>query len=205
MARKPLTPKQERFVAEYLANGRNAAAAYRAAYDAARMSDQSVEKEAKKLLRHPLVAPRIAEVCAKAEAATEVTAARVLQELGLLALSDIGQVLDFSGTEPRLRPAAEIPEAARRAIASLKVKRHTEGSGDNAREVEVTEFKLWDKLSALEKLARHLGMFVERHEHSGTVELEIVERLAVRPASGAGPAGGAAPPHADGGAAPGPA
>ena len=31
----------------------------------------------------------------------------------------------------------------------------------------VHKIRLWDKNSALEKLAKHLGMFVERVEHTG--------------------------------------
>jgi hypothetical protein len=98
------------------------------------------------------------------------TGARVLEEIARLAFSDIGQVLDFSGTHPRLRPACDIPEDARRALTSVKVKRYAEGRGEGAGEVEVTEIKLWDKLAALEKAGRHLGLFApdkHRHEHPG--------------------------------------
>ena len=44
------------------------------------------------------------------------------------------------------------------------------GRGDDAREVRRVKFKLADKIAALEKLGRHLGMFVERHVHEGTIE-----------------------------------
>lgn len=89
---------------------------------------------------------------------------RVLRELACVALSDIGEILDFSGETPRLRAAKDIPVRARRAIASLKVKRHLEGTGDDARAVEVLEFRLHDKGGALEKAMRHLGMFVKDQE-----------------------------------------
>ena len=67
-------------------------------------------------------------------------------------------MLDFSQTEPRLRPANEIPRDARRAIASIKTKRYTEGRGESAREVEVSEFKACDKLLAIEKICKILGI-----------------------------------------------
>lgn len=57
----------------------------------------------------------------------------------------VGEILDFTGDVPKLKPACQIPEHARRAIASVKVKRYVEGTGDKAREVEVTEFTLWNK------------------------------------------------------------
>jgi Terminase small subunit len=93
-----------------------------------------------------------------------ITADRVLQELALIGFGDVGQVMDFSGPAVRLRPANQISEAARRSIASMKCRRYTEGRGDDAREVEVTEFKLWDKLEALQKMGQHLGLFPTRHE-----------------------------------------
>jgi hypothetical protein len=80
----------------------------------------------------------------------QLTADDVLEELACLGRSDIGEVLDFTGDDPQLRPVNQIPERARRAIASVKVRRYWEGHGDDARQVEVTEFKMWDKLSALE-------------------------------------------------------
>ena len=40
----------------------------------------------------------------------------------------------------------------------MKVRRYREGRGEHAREVEVTEFKLWNKGKALEKLGEHLGL-----------------------------------------------
>ena len=66
---------------------------------------------------------------------------------------------------------------ARRAIASVKVKRYMEGHGDNAREVEVTEFKLWGKLESLRDAAKALEMFKDRLEVSGpgNKPIEVIE------------------------------
>ena len=55
-----LTEKQRKFVTEYLRNGKNAGAAYRAAY-ATRASDGAARVEASKLLRHPKIVPILAE------------------------------------------------------------------------------------------------------------------------------------------------
>lgn len=42
-------------------------------------------------------------------------------------------------------------------------------------EVEhVHKIKVWDKNSALEKIAKHLGMFIERVEHSGSMSLNVL-------------------------------
>lgn len=159
---RPLTDKQERFVCEYLGNGHNATAAYRKAYKAEHWSEAAANVQASRLLKHPKISLRINAVTQAAEQRTEVTAARALSEMAIVALSDIGDVMDFSGPEPKLKPANEIPEYARRAISSVKVKRYTEGHGDTAREVEVTEFRLWDKVSGLDKLGRHFAMFTDK-------------------------------------------
>lgn len=61
MAKDIITGKQDRFVQAYFASGRDANQAYRAAYDAKDMADESVRVEASKLLRDPKIALRIKE------------------------------------------------------------------------------------------------------------------------------------------------
>ena len=160
MAAQALTPKQQRFVSEYLQD-LNATAAYKRAGYKAR-SDGVAASSASDLLRIPKVAAAIATAEAERAQRTGIDADRVLAEIAHVAFSDIGQVLDFTGVDPHLRPARDIPEAARRAISSIKVRRTLEGSEADAREVEVTEFRLWSKSDALEKLCKHLGLYKER-------------------------------------------
>ncbi len=166
-----LTPKQRRFVAEYLID-LNATAAYqRAGYKA---TEEAARRNAHRLLTKADIQQAIQDGQSKVIAKTELKAEDVINELRLLAFSDIGQILDFTDTDAKLRPVKDIPEAARRVLSSMKVKRHLEGSGDDARMVEVVEFKLWDKLSALEKLAKHLGLLIDRTEFTGELRLRIV-------------------------------
>jgi phage terminase small subunit len=75
-----LTPKQERFVLEYLACG-NASEAYRAAYNASKMKPQTVHDTACTLLQHPEVAPRIKAAQAEAVKRNEVTVDSLVAEL----------------------------------------------------------------------------------------------------------------------------
>jgi phage terminase small subunit len=155
MATKVLTPRQAAFVREYLID-LNATAAYkRAGYKA---QGRSAENAASRLLGSVGVRDSIADAQAKRACRTEIKADRVLQEVARLAFSDLGGITDFTGDRHRLKPPKEITEDARRAIASVKVKRHIEGTGQSAREVEVLEFKLWPKNDALDKLMRHLGL-----------------------------------------------
>src|SRR5262245_10836584 len=162
----PLPPKQARFVEEYLVSLNATEAARKAGY-------KQPNKQGPRLLVNVGIAAAIAAAKAERSRECKVEAARVLQELALVAFSDLGQVLDFTGGEPALRPACEIPEDARRALASVKVRRYTEGRGDDAREVEVTEFKFWDKLAALDKLARHLGLLKDGAEVTVQVPFKV--------------------------------
>lgn len=161
---KGLTERQEAFVREYLID-LNATEAYkRAGYKG---TGHSAEAAAHRMLRNVEVQAAIQKAIATRAARLEISADKVLQELALIGFADIGSVLDFSGVDPTLRPANEISEAGRKTLASLKVKRYLEGHGDDAREVEVTEFKLWDKLQALANLGKHLGLFPNKIEHTG--------------------------------------
>ena len=61
-----LTRKQENFACA-IADGADQAAAYRASYEAARMSPPAIWTEASQLAKHPMVAQRIGELRAEAE------------------------------------------------------------------------------------------------------------------------------------------
>jgi phage terminase small subunit len=171
MAAKPLTDKQKRFVAEYLID-LNATAAYkRAGYTG---KGNAAEAAASRLLRNVKVAEAIQVGQTKIVNKAELTATNVLDELRLLGFSDIGDILDFTGSDATMREASTISESARRTLSSVKVRRYVEGAGDNARTVEVSEFKLWDKISALDKLARHFRLLVDEVRHSGKVEIKVI-------------------------------
>lgn len=162
---KPLTDKQRRFIDEYCID-QNATEAYkRAGYQAG--SDNAAAVAASRLLANPRIRAevdaRLAELAKKAR----ITAEEAWRELGHIARSDIGDILDMTGVEPRLKPANQIPESARRAIKSVKVKRYMEGSGDDAREVELIEFTFWDKPGQIGVALRALGELKEKVEHSG--------------------------------------
>ena len=169
-----LSAKHYRFCQEVLVDD-NATAAYRRA---GYKDTPAANGNAARLIANDSIQATLKSLRDARKKRLEVTADRVLQELACLAFSDIGEVLDFSGADVKLRLACDIPEAARRALASMRTKRYFEGHGDDAREVEIIEFKLADKLAALVKYGQHLGMFTTKHEHGGTnggvIPIEIV-------------------------------
>jgi phage terminase small subunit len=75
-----LTPKQEKFVLEYLACG-NASKAYRAAYNAEKMKETSINDTAWKLLQHPEIAQRVESSQAEAVKRNKITVDDLIAEL----------------------------------------------------------------------------------------------------------------------------
>jgi phage terminase small subunit len=83
LAREKLTPKQEAFVLAYYQTG-NACEAYRQAYDAANMSLASVDKEARRLLKDPRIAPRLQGLAVRSEGEAQLSLAEHMEELRVL-------------------------------------------------------------------------------------------------------------------------
>jgi phage terminase small subunit len=83
MAREKLTPKQEVFLLAYYETG-NACEAYRRAYDASNMSLASVDKEARRLLRHPRITPRLQALAERREAKALLSLAEHMEKLAHL-------------------------------------------------------------------------------------------------------------------------
>lgn len=158
-----LTPKQERFVQEYLIDLNATQAAIRAGYS---------EKTAYSVGHENLSKPEIADAIvigqkARAER-TQVTADMVVKELARIGFSDLRKVLSQNGS---LLHPGEWDDDTAASIASIEVVTNSGSSGEDEEGRKIVEhthkIKVWDKNSALEKLAKHLGMFVEKHEHSG--------------------------------------
>ena len=151
-----LTPKQESFAAE-LAKGKTQAEAYRIAFpESLKWKNESIWQRASKLAADVKVQSRVREMTSKAAFANEVTVERVLREIARLAFFDIRKLVDEEG---KPKPLQELDDDTAAAIAGLEVARvgNAEiGIG------EVLKFKIADKNSALDKLAKHLQMFTEK-------------------------------------------
>lgn len=128
-----MTPKQKKFVAEYLKDANATQAAIRAGYS---------EKTARSIGQENLTKPDIAEAVSKAQnkvlKSIEIDATEVLKELSIIARTNI----------------------------------------------PVDQIKASDKLSALDKLGKHLGMFKETHEHKNRTVTEMSNEELVRIARG---------------------
>jgi len=161
-----MTPKQTRFVAEYLKDLNATQAAIRAGY-----SPDWAQKNATRLTANDGIAAAIAEGQAKQLAAADLTAVRVLEEIRRLSFSDTGALFSEAGT---LKPLRELPPNIRACIASIKTTKKNLTVGDHTQE-DVVEVKLWDKLRALEMAAKHFALLTERIEHGGDITYRWME------------------------------
>lgn len=155
-----LTPKQRYFCEEYLVDLNATQAAIRAGY-----SEKTARQTGQENLSKPDIQAYIAEGMAKRSARTEITVDRVLKEFGRLAFLDIRKAFDEHG---KLKPIHEIDDDTAAAIAGLEVEALYEGKGADREQVgHLHKIKLADKKGALDSIAKHLGMFIDRHEVSG--------------------------------------
>ncbi|RVG81336.1 terminase small subunit [Sinorhizobium meliloti] len=153
--------RHEKFAQE-LAKGKTADEAYQLA------GFKPNRGNAARLNANESIQARVAEIQGKGALKAEATVERVLKELSRIGFSDLRRVFDANG---RLLRPEEWDDDTAAAVASVEVVTRNIGDG----EVEhVHKIKVWDKNSALEKLAKYLGMFIERVEHSGSMSLNVL-------------------------------
>jgi len=116
-----LTPKQERFVAEYLIDLNATQAAIRTGYSAKTAASQGA-----RLLKQGGVA-RAVQAAQQARAVrTEITQDRVLQELARIAFFDIRRLYRADGS---MKDPCELDADTAAALASIEVKEELERGG----------------------------------------------------------------------------
>lgn len=157
-----LTPKQRRFVVEYLVDLNATQAAIRSGY-----SKRTAGSIGQENLKKPEIAAAIQEAMGSRSMRTLVTADRVLEEIARLAFSDLR---GFYTDDGRLKRPHELTADQVAALAAVESFEEYEGRGEERELIGFTrKVKLWDKRAALELLSKHLGLLKERVEHSGEV------------------------------------
>lgn len=142
-----LTPKQERFVAEYLVDLNATAAAIRAGY-----SKKTAEVIGYENLRKPQIEAAINQAIQEREKRTEITQDMVLKETAKLAFFDIRKMFDKNG---RPLDISELDADTAAALVGLDVQDIATQDGDYVGYVK--KYKMADKIKALELLGKHLG------------------------------------------------
>jgi phage terminase small subunit len=156
-----LTAKQKKFCNEYLVDLNATQAAIRAGY-----STNTASVIGNENLNKPYIKSYIEKRMANREQRTEITQDKVLQELAKIGFANIDDYVTVETDScnrktVKVKPTADIPKDKIAAISSIK-------QGANGIEV-----KTHDKVRALENIGRHLGMFKDKLEISGTNEIQI--------------------------------
>ena len=152
MTKSKLTARQAMFVSEFLASGNATQSAIKAGY-----SKRTAKAIGTENLAKPSIAAAIAEAREKQFARNDITAEQILAELARVAFLDIRKLLNDDGS---MKLIGEIDDDARAAIAGLEL---SEIRDEDGKPIGVLKkIKIADKLVALDKLARHLGMFNDK-------------------------------------------
>lgn len=184
-----LTGREDRFVREYLLEP-NGTRAYLRAYATRQHTPtyHTARTEAARLLAKPCVAAAVAAGRRELRRRLRVDAGRVLRQLMAVAFADPVDAVEYdeeSGRE-RVRPVRDMPADHRLAIKSMKrtVRRAAGGA-----EVETVEVRYADRLAALDKLARHLGLLRDGAALEELLVMLREERQAAAPPMSGWPAG----------------
>jgi phage terminase small subunit len=177
IATRKLTPKQSAFIEEFACDMNATQAAIRAGYSA-----KTAKEQATRLLSNVHVAAEIAKGRAARSERTGITADRVLQELARVAFLDIRKLFNPDGS---MKPLSELDDDTAAAIAGLDL---AEIRDEDGKPVGVLKkIKIADKLVALDKLARNLGLLQDKLKIGGDVEnplMLLIQRIqgsAIRP------------------------
>ena len=151
----PLTPKQRLFCDEYLKCRVQTEAYLKAGY-----SKRSMKKHASRLFNTPQVQAFIAEKAAALSEKAQLSAEMVLEELRRLAMAN---PIDYYKVDAKgkIVPKA-LNELTREQAAAIS-------------EVAERGFKLYDKTSALDKLAKHFRLYTELE--AGVTQFVIMPTL----------------------------
>jgi len=172
-----LTPKQARFVDEYLVDLNATKAAIRAGY-----SENGAHVQGSQLLSNPKVSDLIVAKRAELSKKTEITQERVLLELKRIAFSNMKNLAEWSDDiGVQFKDLSEIPDDVSATISEIASDAtHLKGGMILVKR----RVKLHDKMKALDMLAKHLDLFKESPKAvlgivadlSETETLDIIEK-----------------------------
>lgn len=172
-----LTDNQEKFVQE-LIKGCSQREAYRNAYPNCKATDKTVDEKASKLFKMDKVRARYDEIhdrlIQEAEDECIITAKEVLRELKRIGFADIKDFLSFRTAKTVVAYDKETKEPIIDFSPIIELIDSDQVDGKAIQEVSISargtfSFKLHDKMSALDKLGKHLGLFADKLEVKGNI------------------------------------
>lgn len=130
-------------------------------------SEETARQQGWQLLQREDVQEYLTELRTKSEVRHSISKDRWLSELEAVGFSNIQ---DFISDSNNIKDFSKLPEYKAKAVSSIK-KSVTEFDGG---EKVVTEFKLHDKLNALDKIGRHFGYFEKDNDQSKANTTNII-------------------------------
>ncbi len=170
------TAKQQRFIEEYPIDFNATKASQRAGYS--KKTSYSIGHE---LLKKPEIQDAIQKRVGKLTTKADITVERIVSELAKVGFSNLGEYFRISKDGEPYIDLSAITEEQSAALQEIMVEDFTDGRGDDARNVRRVKIKTLDKLNALDKLGKYLGMFVDRINLTGEIGIKRIERVIVDP------------------------
>lgn len=167
--------KREKF-AQNLALGKTQAEAYELAGYTPNPGNAGV------LAKRKEIQERIVEINKNAGKLVEISIARVLAELGKIGFANMEDYVTIGSDGLPFVDMSNVDRdkmaAVQEVIVETKVESEINEEGEReAVPVRKVRFKLADKRAALVEIGRHFGMFIDKTEHSGTIDLGLGDRL----------------------------
>lgn len=149
-----MKPKILAFVDQYLIDLNARQAAIRAGY-----AESNANQTGMRLLKKPDVKALIGERMKARAERTEIDQDRVLKEIARVAFSDIRKTMTWGPDGVKLIESSELTDDQAAGVAEVAETTSTNGGS--------LKLRKHDKMKALELLGRHLGLFVDKVEHTG--------------------------------------
>jgi phage terminase small subunit len=165
---RPLSPRQRRFIAEYLVDLNGKQAYIRAGY-----SPNHAEVGASQLLRFHKVARAVAAGKAKQLQTAELTAASVLEAIRRQVHGDVRRLFDKRG---RFRPIHKLSAEDAALIGGFDVTQADVTPGERGPAAEVLKVKLAPRERYVEMAAKHFALLTEvvRVEEQASLEQRLL-------------------------------
>ncbi len=152
---KPPSVMQARFIDEYLVDLNGAQAAIRAGY-----SEKNAREQASRLLSKANIRAEIDRRKNERSERTAITADRILQELGRIALFDARKLLRDDGSP---KPLNELDDDTAAVISGLDVQESYDiVDGKKVFTGYIKKYKVSDKNVAITNAMRHLSLFNDK-------------------------------------------
>lgn len=135
-------------------------------------SEETAKQEGWRLLQRDDVQQYLEKLRAELQEKTGVTQQRVLNEIAKIAFSDIR---NYYTDDDALKPITDLDDNEAAALSSVKILEEKLPGTQIVVGVN-KEIKLYDKLSGLEKLARHLGLF-EKDNQQSSAKISLTKKI----------------------------